>query len=87
MRTIMEKNKIASRLVHEIPDDIKSVLLSNTELQSKWNNLTPIARNEWICWVISVKMSETRKKHILRLVTEVSKGKKRPCCWPGCRHR
>jgi hypothetical protein len=46
-----------------------------------------LARNERICWVISVKKSETRKDHVRRTVTELIDGKRRPCCWAGCPHR
>jgi hypothetical protein len=49
--------------------------------------LTPLARNEWICWIISVKLSATREEHIKRTVSELMEGMRRPCCWPGCIHR
>ena len=72
---------------HEVPDDLKNILNTNFELLSKWNQLTPLARNEWICWVTIVKKPETRQNHLQRLSSEIMKGKKRPCCWPGCPHR
>ena len=53
----------------------------------KWEDLTPLARNEWICWTISVKKAETRKEHVKRTITELKEGKRRPCCWIGCIHR
>ncbi len=77
---------IKSGVVHNIPRDLKEIIIGSNVLE-KWNNLTPLARNEWICWVTSVKLEETRIKHITRLVEEISKGKKRPCCWAGCIHR
>ncbi|MGD9202195.1 MAG: YdeI/OmpD-associated family protein [Chitinispirillia bacterium] len=52
-----------------------------------WEDITPLARNEWICWVESTKKFETRKKRIKRVVEELKEGKRRPCCWPGCSHR
>ena len=73
--------------VHNVPDDLKKVLLSRPELLEKWNKLTPLARNEWICWTTIVKQEETRKEHIERLREEIIEGRKRPCCWPGCPHR
>ncbi|MCU7694013.1 YdeI/OmpD-associated family protein [Haoranjiania flava] len=78
---------IEEGVVHKVPDDLKEVLLSKTELLEKWNKLTPLARNEWICWVTIVKQEKTRKEHIQRLSKEIIEGKKRPCCWPGCPHR
>ncbi|HNJ57870.1 MAG TPA: YdeI/OmpD-associated family protein [Chitinophagaceae bacterium] len=84
-----EKTKIniEKGVVHNLPDDIKEVLITNIDLLEKWNKLTPLARNEWICWVTIVKQEHTRKEHILRLQEDILSGKKRPCCWPGCPHR
>jgi uncharacterized protein YdeI (YjbR/CyaY-like superfamily) len=83
----MTKEKVAGGLVHEVPEDLMQVLVSNQDLLDKWNNLTQIARNEWICWVTIVKRPKTRKEHIERLHTELIAGKRRPCCWAGCPHR
>ncbi|MBK7865683.1 MAG: YdeI/OmpD-associated family protein [Ignavibacteriales bacterium] len=83
----MSDTIILSGVVHEVPEDLKETFLVDRELLEKWNKLTPLARNEWICWVTIVKKSETRKEHILRLSEDLLKGKKRPCCWPGCPHR
>ena len=58
----------------------------NPKLLEKWNNLTALARNEWICWVTIVKKQEAREEHIVRLIEEVGSGKKRPCCWPDFPH-
>lgn len=52
-----------------------------------WEDITPLARNEWICWTISVKGKETRAAHVKRAVEELKEGKRRPCCWMGCVHR
>ena len=79
--------KIENGVVHNVPLDLKKALTSNLKILEKWNNLTPLGRNEWICWVISVKKEETRKNHISRLCKEITQGKRRPCCWPGCSHR
>lgn len=73
-------------VVHKTPSDLRKALNSSS-LKKAWNNLTPLGRNEWICWVDYVKTPETRKKHIERLCSDIIKGKRRPCCWPGCQHR
>lgn len=78
---------IEEGVVHTVPDDLKEVLTSSTELLEKWNKLTALMRNEWICWTTIVKQSKTRKEHIVRLKEDILDGKKRPCCWPGCPHR
>jgi uncharacterized protein YdeI (YjbR/CyaY-like superfamily) len=82
------KNLIIEESVfHIIPDDLKEVLISKPELLEKWNKLTPLERNEWICWTTIVKLEKTRKEHIQRLSEDILEGNKRPCCWPGCPHR
>ncbi len=82
-----EKLPLLPGVVHDIPDDMCDVLLLDEKLVAVWNNLTPLARNEWICWVTIVKKPETRMEHICRLCEDLRAGKKRPCCWPGCPHR
>lgn len=83
----MAKVEIAGGVAHEMPEDLASALASNPEALAKWESLTPLARNEWICWTITVKQPETRKNHIERTITELQEGKRRPCCWIGCIHR
>ncbi len=83
----MVKKEIESGTVHKMPLDLQKPLTSDKLALVAWNNLTPLARNEWICWVTFVKKAETRKEHIDRLVNELKKGKRRPCCWIGCIHR
>ena len=83
----MTDKTIATSVVHKVPEDLREALISNPDVLAKWNNLTPLARNEWICWTTIVKKSETRKDHIGRLRSELLEGKSRPYCWPGCPHR
>ena len=81
------KKEVVKGTVHEIPSDLRKVLTSDSDILGKWNDLTPLARNEWICWVVSVKRPETRTQHIERARKELKEGKRRPCCWMGCIHR
>lgn len=83
----MDSITIETGVVHEVPDDLRTVFLTDAELLEKWNKLTPLSRNEWICWVTIVKQDKTRKEHVKRLQEDIKEGKKRPCCWPGCPHR
>lgn len=73
--------------MHSVPKDLKEILAKHPKVWEIWNTLTPLARNEWICYVMIVKKKETRQAHLVRLRTDLLKGKKRPCCWPGCPHR
>ncbi len=83
----MTKNPVATGVVHTVPSDIRRVLLAHPDVLEKWNSLTALARNEWICWTTIVKKAETRAEHIERLRADLLDGKRRPCCWPGCPHR
>jgi hypothetical protein len=83
----MSKQEIATGVVHEVPTDLRKALLSDKSVLKRWEALTPLARNEWICWSVTTKKPETRKNHIERTITELSEGKRRPCCWLGCIHR
>lgn len=78
---------ISSGTVHELPADLRKALLADSAALAKWEDITPLARNEWICWTISVKTEETRKDHVRRVVSELKEGMRRPCCWVGCTHR
>jgi uncharacterized protein YdeI (YjbR/CyaY-like superfamily) len=73
--------------MHEVPDDLLELLLPDAELLAKWNDLTPIQRNEWICWITIVKKPGTRAAHVRRTCSELKEGARQPCCWPGCPHR
>jgi hypothetical protein len=73
--------------VHAMPADLRKALMSDRAARAKWEDITPLARNEWICWTISVKQAETRKDHVKRVVSELKEGMRRPCCWIGCTHR
>ena len=83
----MAKKEIAEGVVHQVPSDLRKILSSSSAVLDEWNERTPLARNEWICWITSVKKAETRKQHIERFCEDMLAGKRRPCCWPGCPHR
>jgi uncharacterized protein YdeI (YjbR/CyaY-like superfamily) len=46
--------EISSGVVHKLPADLKKALTSDPRALSVWEDITPLARNEWICWVDSV---------------------------------
>lgn len=78
---------IANGTVHKVPMDLYEALTSDPKALALWESLTPLARNEWICWTTLVKKEETRKDHVRRVVSELKEGMRRPCCWIGCTHR
>lgn len=83
----MTKIVVAGGVVHEVPVDLQRALGGDNEALIRWEGLTPLARNEWICWVTFVKKEETRNEHVRRVVAELKEGVGRPCCWIGCIHR
>jgi uncharacterized protein YdeI (YjbR/CyaY-like superfamily) len=83
----IDQNLSNPSFLHDMPGDLQQVLDQNSDVQEKWNTLTPLTKNEWICWVTIVKKIETRNEHLVRLCEDLRNGKRRPCCWPGCPHR
>lgn len=78
---------ISSGTIHQIPADLRKAIGSDAEALATWEDITPLARNEWICWVESAKKQETRERRIRIAFENLAEGKRRPCCWPGCPHR
>ena len=83
----MTGTTISGGVVHDLPPDLEEMLVSEPGALATWEDITPLARNEWICWVQSVKTPETRLKHVEQARENLRDGKRRPCCWPGCPHR
>ncbi len=83
----MSKKEIAAGVVHKMPADLQKVLVSDPGALTVWEDTTPLARNEWICWIESARKPETRSRRIERARSDLAGGKRRPCCWPGCPHR
>ncbi len=83
----MNAKEIADGTVHKMPADLKKALTTSPKALAAWEDITPLARNEWICWTVTVKQQKTRYEHVKRVVSELKTGKRRPCCWLGCIHR
>jgi hypothetical protein len=83
----LSKKEISGGVVHDLPADLKRALISDAKALESWEGITPLARNEWICWIESAKKAETRTRRIEWGCSSLKEGKRRPCCWPGCPHR
>lgn len=83
----MSRQDIPGGTVHALPPDLKKALLASAEALETWRDITPLARNEYICWIESAKKQETRDHRIQWGRENLEAGKRRPCCWPGCPHR
>jgi Bacteriocin-protection, YdeI or OmpD-Associated len=79
--------RVPGGVVHELPADLRKALVANATALDAWKDITPLARNEFICWVEDAKQQTTRERRIRRTREELEEGLRRPCCWPGCKHR
>lgn len=91
---------VSGGVVHDLPDDLRDAILGGDRgpgddgapaiarsVLPLWEDITPLARNEFICWVEDARQAPTRTRRIRRTCEELEEGKRRPCCWPGCKHR
>ena len=83
----MSSPRVPGGTVHKLPGDLREALIANPTALGAWMDITPLARNEFICWVEDAKQKMTRERRIRRTREELAEGQRRPCCWPGCRHR
>lgn len=79
--------KTKEKIPHKTPSDLRDALNSTSKALHTWEDITPLARNEWICWVTSGKKAETRGIRIEKAISKLKGGMRRPCCWAGCPHR
>ncbi|MBS3902920.1 MAG: YdeI/OmpD-associated family protein [Anaplasmataceae bacterium] len=70
-----------------VPEDLKKAIEAVPKVEKLWEDITPLAKNEWICWVISGVKAETRVIRIEKAISKMKSGMRRPCCWAGCPHR
>lgn len=64
-----------------VPEDFKKALAKSEKAQKLWEDITPLARWDWIRWIRAVKTAETRQKHIEVALDKLNKGMRRPCCF------
>ncbi len=83
----MTQKAISGGVVHTVPADVRKALRAAPAARAAWEDITPLARNEWLCWIEDAKKGETRSHRVKRMSEELLEGKRRPCCWAGCDHR
>ena len=86
-RVLVSSGRVPGGVVHKLPGDLRKALIANPTALDAWKDITPLARNEFICWVEDAKQDTTRERRIRRTEEELEEGQRRPCCWPGCKHR
>jgi hypothetical protein len=80
-------SEFAQGTIHQAAADLQTAVQADPGVLSLWQGLTPLGRNEFICWVEDARQPATRQRRIVRTTEELLEGKKRPCCWAGCIHR
>jgi Bacteriocin-protection, YdeI or OmpD-Associated len=86
-RCPVSSERVPGGVVHKLPGDLRQALITHPTALDAWKDITPLARNEFICWVEDAKQKMTRERRIRRTKEELEEGQRRPCCWPGCTHR
>lgn len=54
--------------VHKLPADLHAALVGDSTALEACRDITPLARNEFVCWVDDAKQEATREKRIRRTV-------------------
>ena len=65
----------------KVPDDLAVALAANPGARATWDDITRVARRDWILWVTSGKKAETRVKRIAVACDKLAKGQRRACCF------
>jgi len=64
-----------------VPNDFQTALADAPDLSDLWQEITPMARWEWVRWINATKNSETRERRIEIAISKLRSGKRRPCCF------
>jgi uncharacterized protein YdeI (YjbR/CyaY-like superfamily) len=83
----MTGHSVAQGSIHRVTPDLRAMLLDDSRILDAWNDITPLARSEFICWITAAKKPETRTRRIAIAKDKLARGERRPCCWSGCPHR
>ena len=65
-----------------MPADLRKALAAApAKSRAAWADISPIARRDWIAWIVSAKQAQTRARRIRNACDMLAKGKRRPCCF------
>ena len=87
LKKIPYEKEAGAEVVHALPLDFEAAINNDEFVHKVWSKISPLARNEWICWITSAKKTEIRTKRIMVGLDKMHSGMRRPCCWAGCPHR
>jgi bacteriocin resistance YdeI/OmpD-like protein/uncharacterized protein DUF1905 len=65
-----------------VPRDLEEALAAAPQkIQNLWQEITPMARWEWVRWVNATKNPDTRQRRVEVSISKMQSGKRRPCCF------
>ena len=65
-----------------LPRDLSAALAAAPQdIQNLWDEITPMARWEWVRWVNATKNPDTRIRRVEVSISKMGSGKRRPCCF------
>jgi hypothetical protein len=64
-----------------VPTEVRKALAANPAAKAVWDDITPVARRDWIHWITSAKKEETRAKRIVVACDKLASGQRRACCF------
>ena len=66
----------------DVPEDLAAALaVAPQEIRDVWDEITPMARWEWVRWVNATKNPDTRSRRVEVSISKMQGGKRRPCCF------
>ena len=77
----LELSPLAEEPEPRVPPDLRKALAANPAAKATWNDITPLARRDWIQWMTSGKKAETRVKRVATGCDMLASGKRRACCF------
>jgi hypothetical protein len=77
----LEVAPVAKEPEPKLPDDLRKALADNCAAQATWDDITAVARRDWIHWITSGKKAETRVKRIDVACDKLAQGNRRACCF------
>ncbi len=79
----IEITRVGDEPETRVPVEFSRALASSPKASAIWNDITPIARRDWIFWIITVKKEETREVRVKKGISKLSGGMRRVCCFAG----
>ncbi len=65
-----------------VPPDLAAALAAAPQkIQDLWDEITPMARWEWVRWVNATNNPDTRTRRVEVSISKMKSGKRRPCCF------